>query len=182
MLVTLQEYAELHGITFGTLRNAIYKGKFQPDKKINNRWYVDENKLWYTERNKKLKKYNSYSRLYNIWSAMKQRCYNPNHTAYYRYGGRGIKVCKAWKDNSQAFIEWAIDHGYADGLELDRINNDKNYQPSNCQWITHRDNIRKAPKGTVYKSDEARQMRLYLAMKRNGVDPDKYHVTNPYIK
>lgn len=181
MLVTLQEYAELHEITFGTLRNAISKGKFQPDKKINNRWYVNKNKPWYTKHKKLLKEYNSYSRIYNIWRSMKQRCYNPNHTSYYAYGGRGIKVCEEWKDNAQAFIEWAIKNGYADNLTLDRIDNDKNYQPSNCQWITQSMNSKKAPKGTVYKDDKSREMRLYLEMKRHGINPEKYHVGNPYL-
>lgn len=76
-----------------------------------------------------------YPRLHNILSGMKRRCNNPNDAAYARYGGRGIFVCSEW-ENSDAFIEWALTHGYADNLSIDRINNDDGYYPDNCRWIT----------------------------------------------
>lgn len=77
----------------------------------------------------------NYKRLYGIWSGMRQRCNNPNNDAYARYGGRGITVCQEW-ENSDTFIEWALTHGYADDLSIDRINNDDGYYPGNCHWIT----------------------------------------------
>ena len=82
------------------------------------------------------KERNKGTRLYSIWSGMKTRCYNPNATYYNEYGGRGIKVCDEWKENFLSFKQWAIDNGYRDDLTIDRVNNDKNYEPNNCRWVT----------------------------------------------
>lgn len=75
------------------------------------------------------------TKLYYVWSAMRQRCENPKNKDYYLYGARGIKVCEEWADYS-AFKEWAMENGYQEGLYLDRIDNDKGYQPDNCRWST----------------------------------------------
>lgn len=80
----------------------------------------------------------SNSRLYSVWSNMKTRCCNKNNRAYPRYGGRGIKVCDEW-NNPESFIEWALDNGYSDKLTLDRIDNDGNYCPNNCRWVSMKD-------------------------------------------
>lgn len=77
-------------------------------------------------------------RLYSIWSHMKERCYNKNHSAYARYGGRGIVVCQEWHDYTN-FKKWALLNGYTESLTLDRINNDGNYEPSNCKWATQKE-------------------------------------------
>lgn len=87
--------------------------------------------------------------------AMKQRCYNPNNASYKRYGKRGITVCQEWFDNPEAFIEWALAHGWKRELQLDRTNNDGSYSPENCRWVipqvqsrNRRDNITDFEKGT----------------------------------
>jgi len=74
------------------------------------------------------------TRLYRIWTNMKSRCANPNVAAFKNYGGRGITVCAEWRDSFEAFQDWATSSGYRDDLTLDRVNNNGNYEPSNCQW------------------------------------------------
>lgn len=77
------------------------------------------------------------TRIYKVWTAMVDRCSNPNSTNYYRYGGRGIKVC----DNWLKFENFLKDMGVPEkGLTIDRINNDGNYEKSNCRWVTHKVN------------------------------------------
>ena len=76
-----------------------------------------------------------YKRLYSIWNAMKARCYNKNHPAYKYYGGRGIILSKEWRYDFKQFRDWAIKNGFKEGLSIDRIDNDKNYEPSNCRWV-----------------------------------------------
>jgi hypothetical protein len=77
----------------------------------------------------------SKTRLYSIWSGMMERCGNKASQAYKDYGGRGIKVCPEWHD-ILAFKDWAENNGYDPNLQIDRRNNDGNYAPENCRWVT----------------------------------------------
>jgi hypothetical protein len=78
-------------------------------------------------------------RLYRIWRDMKSRCYYQKNDNYKYYGGRGIIVCPEWLQSFKAFEAWAIANGYHDGMTIDRKNTDGNYEPSNCRFITHRE-------------------------------------------
>lgn len=74
---------------------------------------------------------------YKIWHAMLQRCNNKNSTSYRYYGSRGISVCERWSN----FDNFLQDMGIRpDNMDLDRIDNDGNYEPKNCRWITHKEN------------------------------------------
>ncbi len=75
------------------------------------------------------------SKIYLVWQAMKNRCYNPKQRAYPYYGGRGIKVCDRWRNSFEAFM---ADVGLppTDKHQIDRINNNGNYEPGNVKWST----------------------------------------------
>ena len=80
---------------------------------------------------------------YITWASMKTRCYNKNAGNYKYYGGREITVCERWHNSFEAFHKDMGPRPFPEA-ELDRINNDGNYEPGNCRWITHEENIRKS--------------------------------------
>lgn len=88
-----------------------------------------------------LKHGGSYTRLYQVWDNMKQRCYNPNNPKYIHYGGRGIGICNEWRYDFSAFESWALSReDYSDDKSIDRFpNNNGNYEPSNCRWATDKE-------------------------------------------
>ena len=82
---------------------------------------------------------------YDVWHAIKDRCLSPSNKYYRRYGGRGIRICERWR---QSFLAFYTDMGPRPfpGAEIDRINNDGNYEPTNCRWVTREENQRNRPR------------------------------------
>lgn len=87
------------------------------------------------------------TRLHRIWKGIKSRCNNPHRKIYKYYGGKNIGYCKEW-NKYENFKEWSLKNGYKESLEIDRIDNNGNYEPSNCKWSTNREQSRK--RGNVY--------------------------------
>lgn len=113
-------------------------------------------------------------RVYKIWQGMKRRCYNKNDIHYYLYGGNGVKLCDEWLD-SDNFIQWALSNGYADNLEIDRIDPAKDYEPSNCRWITRQENASKQRKHySVKYSRIKRQHKIWEECKAAGYNMSNF--------
>lgn len=96
----------------------------------------------------------SQTRLYKTWKRMRVRCNNPNNKDYYRYGGRGIGLCEEW-DDFENFQGWALANGYQEGLSIDRVDNDGDYEPGNCCWVSSVCNAAKAARTLAFAEAEA---------------------------
>ena len=108
------------------------------------------------------------TRIYHEWVTMKRRCLNESDKRYVDYGGRGIMVCDEWKDKPDAFFEWAIANGYRDDLTIDRIDNNGNYEPSNCRWVTAKEQSRNR-RSNVLVEYMGRQITLVELAERTGI-------------
>lgn len=107
--------------------------------------------------------------LYHRRSAMLRRCYNPKDRSFARYGGRGIRVCPEWRKSYQAFKDWAMTHGYNPSLQLDRRNNDGDYTPENCRFITLKENIRNRVQTPRYWETSSKNLRTNEELRKRRI-------------
>jgi len=110
---------------------------------------------------------NKHNRLYRIWSGMKDRCLNSNSKYWGKYGSRGITVYPEWVKDYMAFHSWALSNGYNDNLTLDRINNDGNYEPENCRWVSYAVQENNRGNNVLFKVDGKTYTLAQLARKDN---------------
>lgn len=112
--------------------------------------------------------------LYKAWKNIKSRCYNKNVPGYRWYGLKGIVICDEWKNDASKFINWCLEHGWKEGLVIDRIDNTNNYTPDNCQFITRAENCKKVSidnpgifqgsnrRGSLLTEDVVMEIKKYL--------------------
>lgn len=116
--------------------------------------------------------------LYPTWTNMIRRCHAPNASRYERYGGRGIKVCKRWRESFAAFVS---DMGARpEGCQIDRIDNDGDYEPSNCHWASVRSNVRNSTK-TKLTECQVREIRENAEMATPAQLAEQYSVSRSAI-
>lgn len=118
----------------------------------------------------------SHDRLYGIWKSMKRRCNSPNDSHYEFYGGKGIRVCEEWNDYAN-FKRWAYANGYDDDAEfgdctIDRIDNDRDYEPSNCRWVNRTTQANNTSRNRYV---EFQGKRLTIAEFASAMNIDKNH-------
>lgn len=110
------------------------------------------------------------SRLYREWAGIIQRCENPKSTSWMRYGAVGVTVCDEWHSFAP-FMRWALQNGYSENLQIDRIDINGNYEPSNCRWVSMREQANNK-KTTVFVQYNGEQIPLSFLAQRIGM---KYH-------
>lgn len=114
----------------------------------------------------------SKTKLYRVYYAMLGRCNDPKCKVYHYYGGRGIKCLFS---NFEEFRDWALANGYEDGLTIDRINNDGNYEPNNCRWVPMSVNHENRRKSSAY-------LKLYLDGNEYTLAELCRLINQPYMK
>ena len=170
MLMTMEEFAELNGVSYWTIRRHVLAGNIVADKS-RRKWLI--NTAMNEHYHSKLEPISSHP-LYTKWKQMKNRCNNPKHKGYKYYGAKGIKVCPEWHNSFKEFLNWSNENGYMPGLSLDRIDSNGDYTPLNCRWATWKEqgetrtnNVVKLIPITVTISNETKTILTEKALKVN---------------
>jgi len=105
--------------------------------------------------------------LSKMYGGMVARCYDPEHHRYYCYGDRGISICGEWLMDQETFIAWALANGWNPDLQIDRIDNDGDYDPSNCRFVTAQENSQNRSNNKVTKNQvaEIKHLAMFLSTK-----------------
>lgn len=114
----------------------------------------------------------SHNRIYHTWISMRDRCNNPNKKEYHRYGGRGIRVCEKWDDFKNFYDD--MFPSYQEGLELDRIDYNGNYEPGNCRWLTRTEQMNNVSTNIIVKF-RGEEYTLKNLCRKYGLNYDTVH-------
>ena len=118
--------------------------------------------------------------LFRVWGRIFERCYTikPNNKNYPHYRGKGIKIYEGWINNFKSFYDWAIQRGWKQGLSIDRIDSNGNYEPSNCEFVTRAENSKRMMRSrklngelnsnSVLTEDQVKEIRKLLNMNVSG--------------
>lgn len=191
--MTLDEIALHYGMSKSKMYHVLRcydlkaKAKERPKK-------IKEEKL--PKKDHELTRWASYTnkgKIRYVYYNMLKRCYDSTRREYYCYGGRGIKVCDDWKSDCCIFYKWARENGYKEGLQLDRIDNNGNYCPENCRWVTAKENSnnRRNNRKITYKgkvkslSEWANELNIPYSILADRIYKYKWSIeramTEPYI-
>ena len=126
-------------------------------------------------------------RLYGVYHNMVDRCYNKNSDEYYRYGGRGIRICDEWRNNYFAFKEWAYAHGYDENAKhgdctIDRVNVNGNYEPSNCRWADSMIQASNRRPSSEWKPRKVKKYSAFGQLKTVKELCKEYSVSEPFLR
>ena len=120
------------------------------------------------------------SRYYILWIAIKNRCLNPNFKYYKNYGGRGITICDEWRNDFKSFYDYVsqLEHFGEEGLTLDRINNNGNYEPDNLRWADKKTQSENKRTNIIVEYD-GKKITLKESSKKSGINygtlKSRYH-------
>lgn len=131
-------------------------------------------------RNFKHKVTSAESYLKSVLRGMKDRCYNENGTGYNLYGGKGIRICDEWLEDSNNFVNWSLSNGYKEGLTIDRIDSSKDYSPDNCRWITREENSKRVNEKTFLTINGITDSYLGWSKRLNGNDSLVFYWVKTY--
>lgn len=116
----------------------------------------------------------SSTKLYTMWRDMRHRCYSKKTDRYENYGGRGIEVCNDWNEKFESFMEWAFNNGYKEGLSIDRIDVNGNYEPSNCRFVTIKEQYRNKT-NNVFVEYEGRKICIQELSEITGINAKRIY-------